>query len=218
LITESSAEKFFIAFHSVVQVNNYTSYALVGDVATEISPSMLFLEEIKLSNPFLLEDSTYEIKIRELGVNMTTKDSIKDIIIVFPSTDYHFIALMRIGCSLYKIERGNSTYVDQQCFTLNNRIHMMTSESFLETDGIKIKITNIPNPYNDDDCLHHAWQVSISERKQDGTPIASASTIMDTYIPVIDFVPGTKQKIMFWDEKNKKEITSKNIEILIGVF
>ena len=94
----------------------------------------------------------------------------------------------------------------------------MTSESFLETDGIKIKITNIPNPYNDDDCLHHAWQVSISERKQDGTPIASASTIMDTYIPVIDFVPGTKQKIMFWDEKNKKEITSKNIEILIGVF
>ena len=149
---------------------------------------------------------------------MTQTDSIKDITVVFPSKDYHFTSQMKIGCSIYKISKGEKTYVDKQCFPLNNRIHIATNHSFVETDGLLITVTDVPNPYTDQQCLHHAWQISVSERDDDDNPIASTSTMIDTFLPVIDFGQGNKQKIIFWDQEKEKEITSESIEILIGVF
>ena len=89
-----------------------------------MAPSLLFLNRISVKNPYLLEDSTYEIETGDIGINMTTNDSIKDITIVFPSQDYYFDNSLMMSCSIYKLSGDNKTYVEKNCYPLNNRVHI----------------------------------------------------------------------------------------------
>lgn len=59
LITDANKEDIFIGAYSVKNINNYTHYCILDDVATSIRPSMLFLEKIELENTNLLDYSNY---------------------------------------------------------------------------------------------------------------------------------------------------------------
>lgn len=87
---------------------------------------------------------------------MTSNDTIKDITVVFPSEDFYFDSSDMMSCQAYKVINGTLNYIDKECFPLNNRIHIKTMSQFNDTDGIKIKVTNVPNPIIDSSCLHHA--------------------------------------------------------------
>ena len=87
-----------------------------------------------------------------------------------------------------------------------------------DVDGLDIVLKNVPNPYEDDSCLHHAWDITISEYSDATTPYLSVSTLIDSYIPVIDFTMGTKERIDIWDPVLSKKIDAKRVDISIGVF
>ena len=90
LIYDSTAEDLFIGIFSAQDFESYTSYAMLRDISTSAGAEILFIDDIVLSSPYLLEYSDYTFIISGLGVNMNNPTHYIDMTVIFPLRTFFF--------------------------------------------------------------------------------------------------------------------------------